>query len=868
MKKIVITLFTTVLSVISLTVPNGVAPIAEGYNHDSDIVSFSTSNNIEKTQMVLQGATKNWWGYNKPTEDKSVNPSDYTKVEVVENEDSLDWTVTFDESHHNTGFDRVNLSIILSKNLEIIGDMKYEASASRLERTVFTNFKAFVEDYKKSLVHYLPNNLSAEKIAALDKGKPTNQQIGNGIFFLDFKSGSKDNFNKLGRSVGKIYYFKDWKAGFLHDKFIIKFKTNKIDPNQIRSGTEAQYFVEATLKSRQGAGNDYVFGQMLLFTIKNKVNNDKYLQVKNNFYGMEDENASVNMTLNLNGDNKNYTFNYSGITSDNNKFSKNFLISPLTFNDSNISFNSSNNLIVKKQNIVPISNGYTVSVDYYNIGEYNYLNNAQKKRIEDSLRNIANSSSPNKEEFIRQRKEASNLEKAMKKLQEEVSKEGVKNTNKYINSDIEKKNAYDQSLEVSKNVLNKQSGTDYSLNSVETLYENLKNSRNELNGQDELSLDRQNSNSKIDELENLNTAQKENFKNRIESVTTKEEIPSILNEAKELDKSMDKLGKVVDKTSELKDLIEYINDTSGKKAQLESLVNEANSLLSENGEYKDNQYITNLIDRINEKYEEFKNMSLVKYVDTAKKFYDIDTDIATNFDKTIYLNTDLQTKILEIINDLSDGSKLEFKHFPAKLEFGFNFPVSKNGKLGAFAEYKRRYDANIFGVGVNTKYSFDNHNIDSFIRYRMINYDNLKNHNVDLYLRYAYNISIGNFSFIPHLGAFLTYSHRMLLDSDVVLASRFTALLDNTETISYYFPSADGKLYLNANFKVGMNTRQKLYRISNNENIKYVNYDFYQIKGTLGYEQNIKDFKIDTSVSLDNKYNLDLKVGASYNKKW
>lgn len=867
--KIIVAIF---FSLNIFATPTGDAPNSDGYANDNQVVSFVDKNNVVESNRILKGATKNHQINSSPTIRTDIDPLEFAKVERLYVTDNyIEWRVIFNNSH--ASWDRPNMSIMLSNNLHVIdGTMTWRETYApgETDRSIrvtqdpkkFTDFKAYVADWGKSLAHYLPNGLSNY-----------DSQVGNGLFMLDYTRGNRDysNFNKYGRSVGDIYYFKDYRGTlwFTKNRLEVTFRTNPIDKSRISEGQQEDYFVAAVLKSRQNM-NDYTAGSMNVTTLKKSNVKDKYLQVRNNFYGFRnDEDENIEMHLRLRDEIKYYTFKYKNINKGNSKFAKNFIINVESLSSQNFEFRTKSNYIVRKSNVQNSNNAYIMDVSYYNLGDYTNLNDAQKNKFLSELRNIAEGSLEDKNTlFETRRDEAINTEKLMSLLSEEVNKERIKNTGRYINATEDKKNEYDQKLIEAKNLLNKSSGKALGATETENLYNALKSSREALNGVDEISKTRETVKNSIEDLKNLNDAQKRSLETEIEVANSDDEVQNIFEKAKQLDDKMKELKNKVKDIDYIKDTYEYEKNNTGLNSKIDEYYKEAKKLIEKDGQNQNKEYVEELIIKLNEVYEKLKNTSLAKYDNLVKSFYDVDTSIADNFDRSLYLNGDFGMSILNIFNKISNNSKLDKSDFPTNVQLGFNINYDENTKVGSFLEYKNKGNANVFGIGINGKMDIKNHNLLSFIRYRLIVNNKLYNNNLDVYLRYYYNFNLGNFTISPKIGTFVTYSSKLKLDEDVYMDERITAIFDNTNRFAYNFNNIGASLYLDTIFKIGINTNQKIYRESNLENNREIKNNLFEIMGSLGYEQKIKDFSIDTNFSLDHRLNTRFKIGGSYNKAW
>ena len=108
--------------------------------------------------------------------------------------------------------------------------------------------------------------------------------------------------------------------------------------------------------------------------------------------------------------------------------------------------------------------------------ELTYLNNAQKKAFTDAIND-----SSTKAELDNYVSEATLLNSKMKQLHDlAVKARGIKPTEKYTSAEADKKTAFDKALEDAESVLNKETGADKAITSVEKLFKALETAINEL----------------------------------------------------------------------------------------------------------------------------------------------------------------------------------------------------------------------------------------------------------------------------------------------------------------------------------------------------------------------------------------------------
>ena len=110
------------------------------------------------------------------------------------------------------------------------------------------------------------------------------------------------------------------------------------------------------------------------------------------------------------------------------------------------------------------------------LGKLTYLNNAQKKAFTDAIND-----SSTKAELDNYVSEATLLNSKMKQLNDLATQaRDIKTTDKYTSAETNKKTAFDNALQDAESVLNKETGADKAITSVEKLFKALETAINEL----------------------------------------------------------------------------------------------------------------------------------------------------------------------------------------------------------------------------------------------------------------------------------------------------------------------------------------------------------------------------------------------------
>ncbi|WP_067140903.1 hypothetical protein [Oceanivirga salmonicida] len=229
--------------------------------------------------------------------------------------------------------------------------------------------------------------------------------------------------------------------------------------------------------------------------------------------------------------------------------------------------------------------------------------------------------------------------------------------------------------------------------------------------------------------------------------------------------------------------------------------------------------------------------------------------------KTIFiiLSTVLSTITLskdrEIINRINEnvfiningGKKLVGNNtidFIAGLKIGGNYKFENlDLTVGGFAEYGNKISHNT-AIGVAIKYK----ELESFIRYRLAVHNKKLNHNIDLHARYAKNFNFDKLNVKPFVGAYITYSSKVNINSTVYLKDRVGFDIILGTNIAYeVLPKLN--IYTEPEISFGYND-QVLAQFNSNNVVK-VKRGYFDYSLKLGTKYEIKGFTINPELKLN-----------------
>lgn len=249
------------------------------------------------------------------------------------------------------------------------------------------------------------------------------------------------------------------------------------------------------------------------------------------------------------------------------------------------------------------------------------------------------------------------LNKLMGDLKDLIKKSNeAKTTVDYIEATDNLKEEFDKTLNESQKIsqenftpLNVQDEYIYNPEKVQELVEKLRNDLSALDGLDKY---QNNAIDQINALEHLNDSQKNYLINEVKIKQTKEELLDVLQEANDLDKSMEKLISAVEKSKEVKETSNYKNASISAKKEFENALNQANEVALKDSEVNAGKtQVEKLISELEKSLENLNgDTSLKNKLEELKKYIEEKGKI-TSSDRFTKSDQDAQDKYLELIEE-------------------------------------------------------------------------------------------------------------------------------------------------------------------------------------------------------------------------
>ncbi|MEA4115569.1 hypothetical protein VBM87_02125 [Mycoplasma sp. 744] len=271
-----------------------------------------------------------------------------------------------------------------------------------------------------------------------------------------------------------------------------------------------------------------------------------------------------------------------------------------------------------------------------NLDGQNNLNAAKEEAIE-AIKNAQNLNYAQKENLINQVNNASNmsevekiktltseLDQAMNDLKTTVDQNGNLDQNKdYLNASSEVKQAFEDTNNVTNNLLDKTQGANIiDIDAIKKLNQDLKDKTDKLDGNENLKVKQDQAKEIINQLTNLNNAQKEALKTKIDNALLIADVDKTTNETNTLDQAMKKLADT--KEAIEKELAKETNDSY--KAASEKTKNQYNQIKDQ---------IDKVLDKTNGLATNLEDITkLEKDIIDAKEQLDGDQNYQYKFDKT------------------------------------------------------------------------------------------------------------------------------------------------------------------------------------------------------------------------------------------
>ena len=210
------------------------------------------------------------------------------------------------------------------------------------------------------------------------------------------------------------------------------------------------------------------------------------------------------------------------------------------------------------------------------IDKLNNLNDAQKAAAKAAIEQASSLA-----EVSTASDKATNLDSSMGDLKKAFKdNESIKNSVSYVNASADKQKAFDDAMKAASDVLN---GKQADYKTVLDLIISLSNAKDNLDGAKNFNNSKQVAKDVIDNLVNLNDAQKVTAKKEINSATQENAITNAVNKAKNLDDLMIKLHAAIEVAAQTRVTVRYLNASPELREAYDKVVKLSKEVVTKNG---------------------------------------------------------------------------------------------------------------------------------------------------------------------------------------------------------------------------------------------------------------------------------------------
>ncbi|EWY25476.1 extracellular matrix-binding protein ebh [Staphylococcus aureus M64056] len=206
------------------------------------------------------------------------------------------------------------------------------------------------------------------------------------------------------------------------------------------------------------------------------------------------------------------------------------------------------------------------------------LNHAQQQAFTDAI-----NAAPTRTEVAQHVQTATELDHAMETLKNKVDQV---NTDKaqpnYTEASTDKKEAVDQALQAAESITDPTNGSNANKDAVEQALTKLQEKVNELNGNERVAEAKTQAKQTIDQLTHLNAEQIANAKQNIDQTTKLQPIAELVDQATQLNQSMDQLQQAVNEHANVEQTVDYTQADSDKQNAYKQAIAEAENVLKQN----------------------------------------------------------------------------------------------------------------------------------------------------------------------------------------------------------------------------------------------------------------------------------------------
>ncbi|MBR8892655.1 hyperosmolarity resistance protein Ebh, partial [Staphylococcus aureus] len=206
------------------------------------------------------------------------------------------------------------------------------------------------------------------------------------------------------------------------------------------------------------------------------------------------------------------------------------------------------------------------------------LNHAQQQALTDAI-----NAAPTRTEVAQHVQTATELDHAMETLKNKVDQVNVDKVQpNYTEASTDKKEAVDQALQAAQSITDPNNGSNANKDAVEQALTKLQEKENELNGNERVAEAKTQAKQTIDQLTHLNTDQIASAKQNIDQATKLQPIAKLVDQATQLNQSMDQLQQAVNDHTNVEQTVDYTQADSDKQKAYKQAIADAENVLKQN----------------------------------------------------------------------------------------------------------------------------------------------------------------------------------------------------------------------------------------------------------------------------------------------
>ncbi|HEH0007200.1 TPA: GA module-containing protein, partial [Staphylococcus aureus] len=206
------------------------------------------------------------------------------------------------------------------------------------------------------------------------------------------------------------------------------------------------------------------------------------------------------------------------------------------------------------------------------------LNHAQQQALTDAI-----NAAPTRTEVAQHVQTATELDHAMETLKNKVDQV---NTDKaqpnYTEASTDKKEAVDQALQAAESITDPTNGSNANKDAVDQALTKLQEKVNELNGNERVAEAKTQAKQTIDQLTHLNADQIATAKQNIDQATKLQPIAELVDQATQLNQSMDQLQQAVNEHANVEQTVDYTQADLDKQNAYKQAIADAENILKQN----------------------------------------------------------------------------------------------------------------------------------------------------------------------------------------------------------------------------------------------------------------------------------------------